>query len=598
MALYGRDDDYLQLIAILFIGFLALLFITQVCGKTTQGACPDGYYECASSPCGCCKQNTDGSVDVCSGCADYVVVGGKCCKKSNLDDCISSYDVCVFPESCVSDADCSAKSCPKSVCEVQPDGKNKCKPCEKGAVCNPSLKNSCCADMMCDPKTSRCQPCIDKECLTNDDCCNGYSCNPQPDNTRKCEPCLDQPCDTRPCCPGYECSVQPGGSKLCKPCEGVLCTSDKDCCNNYGCFNGKCASCVAKPCTKNSDCCNGYSCTLQRDGTRKCQPCISGLDCTGQQCCPGMQCTPYPDGSNKCIPCIGKTCTSSSDCCKGDFCVGGVCTSLSSCVGVGCTTPGEPCRLCSNVQDLSSCSKCTDNTICANDGTGKFVCQPACQDGGVACDTCPTGCCDPLTNECICGPGEHPCEGIEGCSCCVYGSQVVTTCPEGTFLCPGYGCKEPFLCSVDPITRQISCTFPSFECPSGTFECTQQKGSCCAYVIPANAIPPSISTVDTSICGSGYGVFVNVNIGSISLNKYICCDKITYTLTGSMYTYSFICGGKSYTGTSTVSPYEYVVSAKQVLGEDFCKEAVKRCTESGVDVDKCFKQPISVNVGG
>ncbi|MCX8200394.1 MAG: hypothetical protein N3G76_02910, partial [Candidatus Micrarchaeota archaeon] len=358
-------------------------------------------------------------------------------------------------------------------------------------------------------------------------------------------------------------------------------------------------ACGGNTCSKDSACCNGYGCILQAEGTKKCQPCAAGLDCSRQQCCPGMQCTQFPDGTKKCLPCAGRQCASQSDCCKGDMCVNGQCRSLSSCAGVPCTTPGESCKLCADVRDPATCSRCTDNTICANDGSGKFVCQPACQAGGVVCGTCQTGCCDPLTGKCACGPGEHACENVEGCACCTYGAQTVQACPQGMLMCPGYGCAPPFICTKDPVFK-ISICRPTtdIKCEKGTFECAQHKNACCTYIVPADAIPPGISAVDTKTCPSGYGIIMQFDRGSANFRKFVCCEKVSYKLEGKTYQYSFTCGGSTYTGTSAASSYEYMVSTTKALSENFCKEVASTCAAQGIPLEQCFTKPIQAQVGG
>jgi len=564
MSFFSRDDDGLGLVAIIIIGILALLFIFQFCNFTSKPPCPEGSYECASSPCGCCKQNSDGSVDVCSACDDYISVGGKCCQKSNPQQCVELIKQCVYPSSCTADAECSVDPCPESKCELQSNGQGACKPCAVGAVCNSEDPNSCCSGMVC--SEGKCAP-ADK-CLT------------------KCT--TDTECKAIPGCSNYGCNLL---KNICENCENKQCKTTADCCSGakWGCVNGLCVDCFSSCDPSQQNCpCSGTKCI-----NGKCTGCDEGAPCDKDHpCCEGYTCNLE---SGKCESC-NRQCTDNTECCAGGLCVNGVCAYSNSCNNLPCTNPTEPCKVCTS---SDSCLTCTDNTICAKSNSG-FVCKPQgnCPAGQYECDdpNCPTGCCDALTGECACGEGGHPCKTLEGCGCCIDGEKTALACPENTYLCPDYGCTEIAPdCSL--MGGKLVCKVTKPQCPSGTFTCKDNNG-CCAYIVPADGVPSGISSVDTSTCFSGYGYSEIKNIGNIPLLTTVCCDSVTYTKSGDTFKYTFVCGGKTYKDTSKVSPYEVIITSTLQFDNDYCTKVASKCTSEGKKLEDCFTKPIMIKIGG
>lgn len=559
MAAYSRDDDYLQMIALIMLLLLVIIAILQFCGATAPGACPAGSYACTSSPCGCCRQNSDGSIDICSACADYISVGGKCCSKANPQQCIFLTAQCIYPPSCTSDAECSMNPCPASKCEADASGLLKCKPCTTGAVCNADDPNSCCSGMVC--SNGRCEP--QDKCI--------FGCK------------NDTECSSVPGCANFGCNTL---TKLCENCAAKPCTTRADCCSGarWDCVNGVCTDCFTACDPLNPKCaCAGMKCENGR-----CTGCKEGAACDASNpCCSGFKCNLQ---TGKCEPC-NKQCTTNEECCTGGLCIRGVCSYSNSCKDLPCPNPGEACIICSG---SNNCISCTDNTVCGlNKNTGSFQCvNPAemCEQGFTY---------NPISGECECDEGGHKCVNVEGCSCCSSGDVTVTACPDGMLMCQNYGCIAPSV-TCEIVGGRPECSFPRTGCPKGTFECTKKEGACCTYFVPANGIPSGIKAVDTTTCLSGYGfdAVLGGQLRGMNVTLLTCCDLVTYTKSAGTFTYTFVCGGKTYTGKSTVSPYESVVMTAMQFDDSFCKKKADECTAKGIPLSVCFTQPIIIRIGG
>ncbi|MEM0437839.1 MAG: hypothetical protein QXU54_00905 [Candidatus Micrarchaeia archaeon] len=554
MALGDEDDNGLKLLALLGAGVLALLIVQALCASSSA-QCPEGSYACADSPCGCCVQNADGSVDICKSCSGYAVMDGKCCSLSNPQDCASGPAVCVAVEPCKSDSDC----CAGSKCEG-----GDCKGCEQGAYCDE--QNPCCSGMSC--FNGKCAACEAKPCMLETaakDCCSGYECY-----LGKCTSCEKacNPGEPGACCDGWACIS--GSCKncvaSCNPLQGQMCA-----CDGFQCVNGKCAGCKEGAyCDENNPCCNGYACNFEKKVCESCE----------------------------------KSCSKDSECCAGGVCVMGSCEYTGNCEGAPCTNPGEPCELCSTGSD--KCSKCTDNTVCAakDKSANEFVCKPkgGCSEGQVACDTaeCPTGCCDAFTGQCACGEGGHPCKTVQGCTCCTYGTQTVSVCPPNTFKCP-QGCTgAPMVgdsCMVfdTPSGKKEFCHAPpNLMCEWGTFACTKDPSKCCIYIVPNDGLPAGALQVPPDICKSGYAYVTK----GTTLLTYVCLRAQYEKLGPNNHKYTFYKKDGSVFGvdTSMISPYEYIVSNyKEEVGGNFCTKLEKFCLLN--KINNCFTAPKEIVVG-
>lgn len=550
---FGRNEDTgMELIAILLIGFILLLLVFLLL-QNLGNACPQGTVQCDASvsACGCCVEDGLGNLveyceaGVCPSGYSLDPNTGRCCDVQNPSNCITNQEVCVNPLSCSLDSEC----CNGWSCE-----NGECAPCESGLICDPQDPDSCCSNYVCSEE-GRCESCANQQCSLDSDCCEGYECN----------------------------------NGLCTSCERV-CNNDQDCCNGWNCEGGVCASCY-RLCGSDIDCCNGDACF---DGS--CLGCEQGAYCDeNKPCCDGYQCNLQ---TNTCDSC-DRQCTLNEQCCEGGVCSEGICVYPQSCEGFACSNPGEPCRVCSG----NDCVNCEDDTVCAWDSTlSKFTCQSSgnCGEGQVACEDtdCPSGCCDALSGECsVCAVG-HACETIEGCTCCTEGTQNIVTCPQGTFLCEGYGCMVSSL-ECQQIGSAIICTpsaLPS--CPQGTFECSSNPDTCCMYVVPMEALPEEVSLTTSDVCPSGYklkqvqgfGIFNAPSPQLLPTRRTLSCCNVSYEKRNNYYQYAFSCDGDVYFGRSQVSPYEYMVYTTKVLPQSYCTEIALQCPPN----EQCFIDPVVI----
>ncbi len=533
MPFWRNNDTGMELLAILLIGFM-LLLLFMLLFQNLGGNCPEGAVQCDASlsACGCCVEDGFGNlVEYCEtgSCPEGFSLNpstGQCCNAQNPANCITNQKVCVNPLSCESSLDC---------CEGYSCSNGRCAPCEAGLVCDPQDPNSCCSGFMCTAEGT-CESCNNVACASDSDCCGGYECS----------------------------------NEFCISCERT-CAEDDECCNGWNCVAGACESCY-RSCSSDVDCCDGDACI---DGS--CSGCEQGAYCDEDKpCCNGFECNM---NANACESC-DRSCSFSEDCCDDGVCSQGSCAYAESCEGFPCSNPGEACIVCSG----NDCIDCADDTVCAwNDAASMFTCQSSgnCGEGQVACsaEDCASGCCDALTGECsVCASG-HPCENVEGCSCCEQGAQNIVACPEGTFLCEGRGCAV-ILPECEQIGGMIICA-PSVEaaCPSGAFECSDNPDACCMYILPRNAIPDGVVSTTSDVCASGYQ---DAQQGS-------CCT-VSYEQGDGVFNYAFDCGGNSYYSSSQVSPYEYPTYSMKVLPEDYCDNIAATCPEG----QQCFADPVVV----
>jgi hypothetical protein len=161
----------------------------------------------------------------------------------------------------------------------------------------------------------------------------------------------------------------------------------------------------------------------------------------GRTLCRG-KCYDLSQDRNNCGQC-GNVC-SESQVCQGGTCLGAggaLCSSNSQCAsGLYCSTGGtcEPCgptTCATGCCDANGvCQPGTSNTACGFGGVPCSVCNTTtqvCAGAAHSCeqlcgpDTCPTGCCDPSTNNCL--PGNTA-------EACGYGGEVCVQCDTTNFF--------------------------------------------------------------------------------------------------------------------------------------------------------------------
>jgi len=163
--------------------------------------------------------------------------------------------------------------------------------CVSGSLCAPvggSTQNSCCS-----PQAG--------SCMTDDDCCGDLTCDQNNQCAAfGCQP-SQSACNTSgDCCdPNAQCTTVGGSTQLqCCQGNGGPCMTDDDCCGQYSCDPNAmtCAplNCLSlqTPCGSAADCCDpGAQCTTVGGLSQNwcCQPtggsCQSGNDCCGDLAC-------------------------------------------------------------------------------------------------------------------------------------------------------------------------------------------------------------------------------------------------------------------------------------------------------------------------
>jgi len=105
------------------------------------------------------------------------------------------------------------------------------------------------------------------------------------------------------------------------------CVTSDDCPNGYTCVNGECHQSSGEECTTDDDCPDGYTC---EEGF--CRPegvlpdsCDTSEDCPAGYYCEGHECYPCPEVSDRPECQGGDECETNEDCPPGFICVNGVC---------------------------------------------------------------------------------------------------------------------------------------------------------------------------------------------------------------------------------------------------------------------------------
>gem|GEM_PF-524849 len=274
-------------------------------------------------------------------------------------------------------------------------------------------------------------------------------------------------------------------------------------------------------------------------GTHECgpaQPCNPST-CPGGCCTHGGLCVSGTDshacgtGGETCSDCTangqtcdpgGHFCTTEVSCGPGNC--GGCCAGPYLCVWGGdlyqCGSNGEPCQDCSSWLGYKcdpDIHQCTSTTT---------ACGPW---------TCPNGCCDASTGQCL--------EGVDSWAC-GSGGQVCQSCAEGTHHCvplsAGGGFCDPGTPTCGPSSCQGCCECPdpqdSCKCVDGVYPklCGHGGQVCQACVGDGMTCEP------TSI-GGGQCVYEPQVCGPDNCSG--CCDDTTWPAQCVGGTDNWACGG-------------------------------------------------------
>ncbi len=318
----------------------------------------------------------DASAACCGGTGDaidsdgYGVVCGDNHDCSNGQACNPPGNIC----GASTDVNASQNCCggKKDVCKADSNGIMRC----FGGPPAHCDSNGC--DTTCSTGYDSANPqcCIEpgQVCQFSDQCCNGQTCAPDPEDGMKlkcggggtgtfactsfgasCTGTGDASCCSGPDSalkckaygenPGFYACLLAESSTTCKL-TGGSCAGAADCCSGT-CTSGACAdwtngsgtpsSCqgLDKTCTANGDCCAGTSCAIAAgatSGTCKAAS-VSVCGTTSQSCSAAVPCCSATDACTNgvCTPSNGcgaadQVCDDSRPCCSGAYCMGGVCT--------------------------------------------------------------------------------------------------------------------------------------------------------------------------------------------------------------------------------------------------------------------------------
>lgn len=347
--------------------------------------------------------------------------------------------------------------------------------CNEAALCAPCNTPRFCglACLPCGGTTPFCgdpgdgYQCV--ECLVDEDCQEGFTCNPDTltcaecnvdDDCERGDYCVDNacvPCDTSDSCAGNSCNCCPTGADgvqlQCAPLDQggdpvcVECASDADCA--AGVCDIQIGRCVDRlPDNERADCC-GPNCAVCPGDHPFCLPGPLGTSCAecrwDTDCGDGLYCQ-----SGECLPCThDRRCGGRCESCGDDtpFCKAGQMPELSVCVA--CERDADcasgACDLASNTcaQPSSCASSCGEDTpYCFGDACVECFADTHCPCNGV---------CDLSNNTCLSScTGNDDCMGYEHCAqdfdteekvCKVGPSVVQSPCGALATSCVAFSCS-------------------------------------------------------------------------------------------------------------------------------------------------------------
>ncbi|MBI5607783.1 MAG: hypothetical protein HY902_02770 [Deltaproteobacteria bacterium] len=408
---------------------------------------------------------------------------------------------------CKADTDCPADpndpcqvgSCTSGVCGFKPaanggacDDKNACTENDvcNGGTCDGTIKkcddgNPCTADA-CDQKTgctatNTTSQCDDGDACTLADVCADGKCTPgKADTCDDGNPCTDDTCDKTDGC------KHGNNTASCE--DGNACTGG-DACANGACTGGTAIVCDDKnPCTV--DACDpktGCTATAAANGAT----CDDGDACTASDVCQGGSCVGAAincDDKNACTKdscdkqkgCQATnddtlTCDDGNSCTTGDKCTAGVCKGA----GTDCKDDGNPCTDdgCKNgvCEYLANAAPCDDANPCTQMDTCK---DKACAAGTpIPCDDknpCTTDTCDSKSGTCVFTNNTEACNDSSACT-------DKDTCQNGACVGAPKSCDDNKPCTVDSCDDATgNCThtnYPDTTACDDSSACTQ-KDAC------------------------------------------------------------------------------------------------------------------------
>ena len=269
--------------------------------------------------------------------------------------------------------------------------------CNDAALCAP-----CDTDNFCGPTCAKCGVdtpfCVNVMgnvqcggCRTDEDCDNGFTCNP---DTKTCDECNDngdcpkgaacienkcEPCATSAECAGASCNCCPDGANgqqmKCAPLEQNGDPSCVECTTDAECGGGICNLAVGR--------CQG---TLPENNSPTC--CGDGcVNCTALETIvvDGTSVPRYPF----CLPGpIGTACAEcrhDMDCTEGAFCLSGTCTPCTrdKRCGMRCDSCGGDTPFCFGQNAaVAACVRCTDDAQCGDGSTCDALTHTCSADAG------------------------------------------------------------------------------------------------------------------------------------------------------------------------------------------------------------------------
>jgi len=313
------------------------------------------------------------------------------------------------------------------------------------------------ADMVCDPLTQLCVP-----CLFDNDCSAGERC----DGTT-CVDAVD--CVSSDDCQGV------AGNEACDTAAGhcVECVSASDCPESADCIDQHCRA--YRACTNSLDCPTPRVCD-QADG--HCVQCVSSPDCEEGLTCVANTCRRTCSSDNECTA-IGllcdltngacSRCVYDSDCPDVYHCASGRCE-LDSCETGSGYCEGDTLYSCNAAGNGYQSTSCDTGTTCV-EGEQANCQDQICTPGAVECNAAATElitcaedglsiessvdctatdeiCYQEQCQDLDCPPLEYYCEGNERRYCLSDGvsSYLVLACGEGTFCDPATAQCTDLLC--------------------------------------------------------------------------------------------------------------------------------------------------------
>ncbi len=240
--------------------------------------------------------------------------------------------------------------------------------------------DDCCQGFSCNPNTGLCEEgCgpVGKACKLNESCCSGY-CNPYTDRCDEISSCVEEGGACRvvtaaaaieqPCCPGLVCNQQYGYCEQPSSCSevGTSCKLGSECCTGY-CdpVTNKCddrPACFENyyPCSKDSECCSDYCNPNEKECRRvpscndDCENGVREYDCEfnydkGVCECKREACESQRCDGDECAEievCPSQYCADGilySGCTESVVAAGCVCQSQTPCQSKRCNTAGTAC---------------------------------------------------------------------------------------------------------------------------------------------------------------------------------------------------------------------------------------------------------------